>query len=165
MRLAIVAAKFTAGRSQWAEPRHGDLPPCRHHRHTFEQKFVDRMVARGYDRKFAQSLLRADQGLRFLRLSRKPCRQLCPAGLCFGLDQETSPGRLRRRPAQFPAHGFLRARRDRALCPRTWRDRAWTRCRLQRLGLHAGTQRKGRAMPVGWGCARSTALPKATPAS
>ena len=32
MRLAIVAAKFTAGRSQRAEARHGDLPPCRHHR-------------------------------------------------------------------------------------------------------------------------------------
>ena len=32
MRLAIVAAKFTARRSQWLAPRHGDLPPCRHHR-------------------------------------------------------------------------------------------------------------------------------------
>ena len=33
MRIAIVAAKFDARRGRPAAPRHGDLPPRRHHRH------------------------------------------------------------------------------------------------------------------------------------
>ena len=37
MRIAIEAAKFTAGRGQRAAPRDGDLPQCRHHRQVRRQ--------------------------------------------------------------------------------------------------------------------------------
>ena len=117
MKLAIVAAKFTPDeanglRRAMATFRHvGTIG-------NFEEKFIDGMIERGYDREFRRSLFRADQGLRLLRFSRKPCRQLCAAGLCLGLDQETSSRRLRRGAAQFPAHGLLCPRRDRALRPR-----------------------------------------------
>ncbi len=61
MRLAIVAAKFTPEeanglRRAMATFRHvGTI-------HTFEQKFVGRMTARGYDRTFAQSCFEQIKG-------------------------------------------------------------------------------------------------------
>ena len=61
MRLAIVAAKFTAEeanglRRAMATFRHvGTI-------HTFERKFVGRMTARGYDRQFAQSCFEQIKG-------------------------------------------------------------------------------------------------------
>jgi len=52
----LLRKDFTSEGSQWPQTRHGHFPPCRTI-HTFEQKFVGRMVARGYDGAFAQKLL------------------------------------------------------------------------------------------------------------
>jgi len=61
MRLAIVAAKFT---SEEANGLRRAMATFRHMGtiHTFEQKFVGRMVARGYDADFAQSCFEQIKG-------------------------------------------------------------------------------------------------------
>ena len=41
-------------RGERAAPRHGDLPPPRHHRHACIEKMVGRMTARGYPAEFAE---------------------------------------------------------------------------------------------------------------
>ena len=46
-----------------------------------------------------RTLLRPDRGLRLLRVSRKPRRELRASGLCLGLAQVPSPGHLRLRAA------------------------------------------------------------------
>ena len=61
MRLAIVAAKFT---SEEANGLRRAMATFRHMGtiHTFEQKFVSRMVARGYDAEFAQNCFEQIKG-------------------------------------------------------------------------------------------------------
>ena len=80
MRIAIVAAGFSAGGGRPAAPRDGDLQARRHHRHVPAQD------DRGHDgerlrARFRRTLLRADQGLRRIRLSGKPCGELRQSGL------------------------------------------------------------------------------------
>ena len=110
--------------------------------HQFESKLIEGMVARGYERDFAERCFNQIEGLRRLRLSRKPCRELRAAGLCLGLDEMPLPGGLRLRAAEQPAHGLLRAGPDRARCHRAWRRGAARRRQFQRLGLHAGKRRR-----------------------
>ena len=67
----------------------------------FEDKFIDGMIANGYERDFADALLRADRRLRRIRLPRKPRRQLRPPRLRLVVDQVPLPRRLRRRAAEL----------------------------------------------------------------
>ena len=55
---------------------------------SFEDKMVGSMIARGYDAGIRRALLQPDQGLRRIRLSRKPRRELRPARLCLVLAQD-----------------------------------------------------------------------------
>ena len=111
--------------------RNGDIQ-------LFRDKFIAGMVANGYDRDFADALLQPDRRVRHLRLSGKPCRELCAAGLCLGLDQMLPPRGLRLRAAQQPADGVLRPGPDRPRRARARRRGAPGRRQPQRLGLHAG---------------------------
>ncbi len=79
----------------------------------------------------------ADRGLRQLRLSRIPRRQLRAAGLCLGLAEVLRARRLPRRAAQQPADGLLFAlAADPGRAP-AWGGGARGGRRRQRLGLHA----------------------------
>ena len=156
MKLAIVAAEFTD------EEANGLRRAMATFRNVgtidqFEEMMVERMVARGYERDFAAALLQADQGLRQLRLSRKPCRVLRPAGLCLGLDQMPSSGGLRLRAAEFAADGLLRPGADRARRAGAWRRGPRRRCQPQRLGQHAGARSRTARSPCVSAFARSTA--------
>ena len=115
MKIAIVAAGFTPGEADKLAPRHGHLQAGRHHRHLPEED------GRGHGRprlraRFRRALLPPDRGLRRIRLSREPCGELRPAGLCLGLAQVPLPGCLLRRAPQCPAARLLRAGADRARC-------------------------------------------------
>ncbi len=108
MQIAIAAAKFTPDE---ADGLRRAMATFRHNGtvHLFQDKFIDGMTRRGYDRKFAESCFGQIEGLWRIRLSGKPCGQLCPARLCFGLDQVPLPGSILRRDPQQPADGFLSA--------------------------------------------------------
>ena len=136
MRIAIVAAGFTADGGRPAAPRHGDLPR-NGTIHQFEDDFIEGMVEHGYERDFAERCFKQIEGLRRIRLSREPRRELRAAGLCLGLAQMPLPGGLRLRAAQQPADGLLRAGADRARRARPRRRGAAGRRQPQRLGLHA----------------------------
>ena len=105
MKIAIVAAGFTPARGRPAAPRHGDLQARRHDRH------VPRQDDRRHDRarlstRFRRALLQPDRGLRRIRLSGKPCRELRAAGLCLGLAEMPLSGRLRRALLNSQPMGF-----------------------------------------------------------
>ncbi len=142
MKIAIVAAGFTPSeadqlrRAMATFKKVGII-------HTFERK-DDRGNGRAQLRpRLRRALLPPDRGLRHLRLSRKPRRQLCAAGLCLGLDEVPPPRCLRLCPAEQPAHGLLRPGPDRARRAGAWRDRAGTGPQPFGLGLHAGAGRRG----------------------
>ena len=89
MRIAIEAAKFTP------EEANGLRRAMATFRNVgtigkFEAKMVGNMIARGYDPRVRQKLLRADQGLWQLRFSGKPCRELCAARLCLVMAEAFS---------------------------------------------------------------------------
>ena len=97
MRIAMDAAKFSDAevnelrKAMATFRRRGTIG-------LLEEKMVSRMVARGYDPHFAAALLRPDQGLWRIRLSRKPRGKLCPS-------------RLRLILVEVPLSGGVRVRR------------------------------------------------------
>jgi error-prone DNA polymerase len=92
MQLAIVAAGFTPGeadqlrRAMAAWKRKGGLGP-------FHARW-SRAWSRKATREFAEAIFRADRGLRRIRLSGEPRRQLRAAGLRVGVAQVPPPGRV-----------------------------------------------------------------------
>ena len=139
MRIAIVAAGFKPGeadrlrRAMATFKRVGTIG-------TFRDKFIEGMIARGYDRDFADRLLRPDRRLRRIRLSRKPCGELRQSRLRLGLDQMPLPGRVRRGSAQQPADGLLRPGADRARRAGAWRRGAAGRRQSLRTGIARWSQ-------------------------
>ena len=124
MRLAIVAAGFT--------PEEADQ--LRRAMATFklsggvtrhQERLVEGMVRRGYERGLRRAGVPADRGLRRLRLPREPRRQLRPPGLCLGLGEVPPPRGLCLRPAEQPADGLLCPGADRPRRPRAWRAPSW----------------------------------------
>ena len=104
-------------RGKRASPRHGHLPPPRHHRPAAceDGRPHDRARLSGG---FRRAMLQSDQGLRRIRLPREPRRELRPSRLCLGLAQMPLPGGVRGGAAQLAADGLLRAGADRARCAR-----------------------------------------------
>jgi error-prone DNA polymerase len=115
MQIAITAAKFTPDE---ADGLRRAMATFRHNGtvHLFEDKFINGMVNRGYDRAFAENCFEPDQGLRRIRFSRKPRGEFCAARLCLGLDQMPLSGRVLRRHPQQPADGLLSAGAAGARC-------------------------------------------------
>ena len=121
MQIAVVGAGFTPEeadrlRRSLATFRQAWAPSA-----TFRDRFISGHAgATGMDRRpLPNAAFRPDRGVWRIRVSRKPCSGLCHAGLCLGLAEMPSPGRLCLRPAEFPADGLLRPGPDRARCPRT----------------------------------------------
>ncbi len=137
MRIAMVAAKFSdveangLRRAMATFKRVGTIE-------NFEKMFIERMTARGYESQFRQTLLRPNPRLRRIRLSGKPRGEFRQPRLRLVLDEVLLPGRLRRRAAQQPADGLLRALADRARRARARRRGAAGRRERVGLGLRAG---------------------------
>ena len=125
---------------QRAAQGHGDLPPPRHHRASGGEDGVAHGGAR-LRAGFRAALLQSDQGLRRVRVSRKPRGELCPSRLRVGVDQVPLSGGVCGSAPQLAAHGFLRAGADRALRARARRRGALRRREPVGLGLHAGGHR------------------------
>ena len=108
MQIAILAAGFTPGeadglrRAMAAWRRKGGLE-------KYYDKIVDGMTARGYDEDFAESHLRADQGLQRVRLPGEPCGLVRAAGVRELLDQVPPPGGVPGGDAELAAAGVLLA--------------------------------------------------------
>ena len=137
MQIAIVGAGFPPEeadrlrRAMATFKRNGEI-------HLFRDKFIAGMLRERLFGRFRDPLLRPDRGVRHLRVSGKPCREFCAAGLCLGLDQMLLPRSLRLRAAEQPADGVLRAGPDRPRCARARRRSTPGRYQFQRMGLHAG---------------------------
>ena len=116
MKIAIVAAGFTPSE---ADQLRRAMATFRHTGtiHTFEQKLIEGMVAKGYERDFAERCFRQIEGLRRLRFPGKPCGQLRSAGLRVRLAEMPLSGRLCCGHPQQPAHGLLRPRAACTRCP------------------------------------------------
>ena len=93
MRIAIEAAKFTPDeanqlRKAMATFRHAGTI------HKFEDKMVNNLIGARLSGGFREELLQPDQGIWRLRLSGKPCGELCQAGLCLVLAEAFSSRRF-----------------------------------------------------------------------
>ena len=147
MQIAIVAAGFTPGeadqlrRAMATFKRVGTIG-------TFQRKMIDGMLANGYDARLRRALLPADRGLRRIRLSRKPRRQLRAAGLCLGLAQMPLSGRVRRGAAERAADGLLRAGADRARRARAWRRGRGRRTSIFPTGIRRWSPAARRRAPA-----------------
>ncbi len=161
MKIALDAAQVQPRRGQQAAQGDGHLPQPR-----------DGPRARGADgradgrarlrSRIRRALLQPDQGLRRIRLSRKPRGELRAPGLCLELAEVPLPGRLRRRAAQLAADGLLRPGADRPRCGGAWSHGAAGGCESFGVGLHAGGRARGRRSPPR-ACARSMACPSTSP--
>ena len=106
MQIAMIAAGFSADeadrlrRSMAAWKRRGGV-------HQFQDRLIDGMLEKGYTPRVRRKHLQADPGLRRIRLSGKPRRQLRAAGLRQQLAQMPRARVLPGRDAQFAADGFL----------------------------------------------------------
>ena len=140
MQVAMLAAGFTAGeadqlrRAMAAWKRKGGL-----------EKYYDRIVNGMTGARLRAGLrrrhLRADQGLRRVRLSGEPRGEFRAARLCEQLAEMPRAGGVSCRHAQQPADGLLFALATRAGCEAPRRRGAAGRRHGQRLGLGAGTGR------------------------
>ena len=153
MKLAVVAADYTPGeadqlrRDMAAWHRTGQID-----RHR--DRLVTRMMAKGIAREFAERVFDQIRGIRGLRLSREPCRELRAHRLRHRLAPLPLPGGVRLLAAQRAADGVLHAGHDRRRRrPARRRGTAGRRDR-QCTGI-ARWSRSGHRRPAGGTCARS----------
>ena len=138
MQVAMLAAGFTPGeadqlrRAMAAWKRKGGLQ-------KYYDRIVNGMLERGYEQGLRRSDLRADQGLRRVRLSGEPCGEFRAARLCEQLAQVPRAGGVSGRDAQLPADGLLLALAARAGREAAWRRGAAGRRHDQRLGFGSRT--------------------------
>ena len=120
MKIAIVAGGFTPSeadklrRAMATFRRVGTI-------HTFQQKMIDGMVARGYEKDFAERCFRQIEGFGEYGFPGKPRRLVRASGLCLLLAEGALSGCVLRRHAQCPAARLLCARPIGARCARAWR--------------------------------------------
>ena len=136
MQIAVVAAGFTPGDAD--QLRRPWPPGSAGRRRQIPRQAGRRPAGPRLHAGLRRSAVPPDRGLRRIRLSRKPRRQLRAAGLRQLLAQAPRARGLPGRPAQFPAHGLLRAGPAGAGRPPPRRARAAARRDAQRLGLGAG---------------------------
>ena len=105
---------------------------------------VERMVARGYERDFAERCFEQIKGFGSYGFPESHAAVLRPAGLCLGLDQMPPSGGVRLRAAQFAADGLLCAGADRARCAGAWRRGARRSMSMSATGTIALERRDGR---------------------
>ena len=150
MKIAIVAAGFTPAeadklrRAMATFRRVGTIA-------TFQAKMVEGMVAKSYDREFAERCFRQIEGFGEYGFPGEPCGEFCAAGLRLLLDEMPLSRRLPRRDAQFPTARLLRARAARARRARTWGRGAGSGREPLGLGLHAGERSPLPLRERGWG--------------
>ena len=153
MKIALDAAKFTPAEANQLRKAMATFR-SRGTIELLQDKMVGRMVGARLRPRIRPALLRPDQGLRRIWLSRKPRGELRASGLRVELAQVPLPGGVRGGAAQLAADGLLRAGADRARCAGAWGRGARGGCEPQRLGLHASSGR-GVRWRCAWACARS----------
>ena len=117
MKLAIVAAKFSP------EEANGLRRAMATFRNVgtidkFKDKFMGRMVERGYDPDFAARCFKQIEGFGSYGFPESHAASFAHLVYISAYDQETPPRCFCLRIVKFPAHGFLCASRNCARCAR-----------------------------------------------
>ena len=136
--------RLHARRGRPAAPRDGGLEAQGRARRRSSDKLINGMLARGYDREFAEQIFQPDPGLRRVRLSREPRGELRAAGLRVGLAQAPRAGRL-------PAPRCSTASRWASTRRRSWcatRATTASRCAPSTCWPATGTARSRRQHPT-----------------
>ena len=165
MKIAMVAARFHAGeanelRAPW-RPSAGAAPSA-----CSRRRWSRRMVARGYDRDFAERCFNQIKGFGEYGFPESHAASFALLVYVSSWLKCHYPAAFCARAAQLPADGLLRPGPDRARRPRARRRgaRAPTSI-IQRLGVQlletGGSDRRRRR--CGSACARSTGWPRKTP--
>ena len=97
MRLAVVAAGFTPGEADATAAGHGRLAKTGRDRSISCPKLLEGMQQRGLSEEFAEQVFQQTARFRRIWVSRVPCRQFCPAGVCLGLAETLLSSVLRGR--------------------------------------------------------------------
>ena len=151
MRIAIVAAGFEPGqadrfrRAMATFKRVGTI-------HSFETKFVEGMVARGYERDFAQRCFDQIKGFGDYGFPESHAASFANLVYASAWMKCRYPDVFAAALLNCAADGLLRLGADRARRRRAWRRGARARHQCLALGLHAGGGRRRRAT----GCMRAT---------
>ena len=119
MKIAIVAAGFTPSeadklrRAMATFRRVGTIQ-------TFQEKMVEGMAAKGYDREFAERCFHQIEGFGEYGFPESHAASFALLVYDSSLDEMPLPGCLRRGDAERPAARLLCARPARARCARAW---------------------------------------------
>ena len=106
MQIAIDRRRIHGRRSRPAAPGDGDLPARAARSSLFRTSWSDGMVARGYDRDFAQRCFDQIEGFGDYGFPESHAASFAHACLCLGLDQVPLSRGLRLRAAQLQPMGF-----------------------------------------------------------
>ena len=137
MKIAIVAAGFTPAeadklrRAMATFRRVGTIQ-------TFQDKMIEGMATKGYERDFAERCFRQIEGFGEYGFPESHAASFALHRLRLLLDEVPLSGRVRRRDAQFPAARLLCAGATRARRARAWRRGQRGRRQPVGLGLRAG---------------------------
>ena len=147
MRIAIVAAGFEPGqadrfrRAMATFKRVGTI-------HSFETKFVEGMVARGYERDFAQRCFDQIKGFGDYGFPESHAASFADLVYASAWMKCRYPGRVRGRACSMRSRWvFTRSAQIVRDARRAWRRDARARYQCLELGLHAGGGWRGRARP------------------
>ena len=165
MRVAIECAGFTPGEADQLRRAMATFK-ITGGVSAFRDKLIAGMVANGYEPEFAEQTFKQLEGLRQLRLSRKPRRLFRADRLCLLLAEVLASRRLLRRAAQCPADGLLRAGPDRPRRPATMASRSGRSASTPRAGTARWSRPTTRtASPCGSACAWCSGLANADAAA
>ncbi len=157
MQIAIVGAGYTRRRGRQPPARHGGVEAERQARTPPRAPPRRASSSAGSSAEFADAPLRADPGLRRVRLPREPRRELRAPRVRELVAQGAPPGGVRGGAREQPADGVLLAEHHPEDAQRHGVDVLPVRVDGERLGLHAGAGRRSEDLAPGRGSASGCA--------
>ena len=130
--------------------------------HKLKNDFINGMVENKYEQEFAERCFKQIEGFGEYGFPESHAASFAILVYVSSWVKYYYPEVFCRRPAQFPADGLLCAGAARARCARARGRSAAARRECQRLGLHAGEDRRTSAARCGSASARSPASRKTT---
>ena len=159
MQIAIVGAGFTPAeadklrRAMATFRRAGTI-------HKLKDDFIDGMVGNGYDARIRRALLQADRGLRRIRLSREPRRELRHPGLRLGLAQVPLPRGLLPPPCSTASRWASMPRPSSCAMRASTASRCGRPTSMPATGIARSNPARTIVARCALACARSRASPK-----
>ena len=130
--------------------------------HKLKDDFINGMLGNDYEREFAERCFKQIEGFGEYGFPESHAASFAILVYVSSWVKWYYPEVFAAALLNCPADGLLCAGAARARCARARRRGAAARRQCQRLGLHAGEDRRLRAAPCGWASARSPASRKTT---